>query len=138
MLFSLFFNAFSGGRSGESEQRFPPDPESVPAARRFVLAVAGTGDHQVDDRLSALVSELATNAVLHARTAFRIRVWSDRDRIRVAVSDLSVHGPVARAYAPSQPTGRGLMIVESLADRWGVTPEEGGKSVWFEIENGAA
>jgi anti-sigma regulatory factor (Ser/Thr protein kinase) len=113
-------------------------PESVPPARKFVLAVAGTGDYEVDDRLSALVSELATNAVLHARTPFRIRVWNDQDRIRVAVSDLSIHGPVARAYAPTQPTGRGLMIVESLADSWGVIPERGGKSVWFEIQHGAA
>jgi anti-sigma regulatory factor (Ser/Thr protein kinase) len=143
MLFPfLTFGASSDGASDEIERQiergFPSQPDSVPAARRFVLEVAATGDSEVDERLAALVSELATNAVLHARTPFRIRVWLGGGRIRVAVSDLSVLSPVPRAYVPSQPTGRGLMIVESLADDWGVTPEEKGKSVWFEIERGAA
>ncbi|MEX0864142.1 MAG: ATP-binding protein [Acidimicrobiia bacterium] len=120
--------------SPELERGFPAQPESVPEARRFVLNAAGSGYTQVDERLSALVSELATNAILHARTPFRVKVWRDGSRTRVSVSDHSTSGPITREYAPSQPTGRGLMIVESLADRWGVTPDHDGKTVWFEID----
>ncbi len=56
-----------------------------------------------------------------------------QSRLRVEVTDSSDALPMQRDYAPSAPTGRGLMIVDALADRWGVDTDESGKTVWFEL-----
>jgi anti-sigma regulatory factor (Ser/Thr protein kinase) len=113
---------------------FPPTPSSAPAARRFVASLALTGDEELSQRLSTLVSELATNAILHARTAFTVHASRADGVIRVAVSDESDEPPVLRGYDNTQPTGRGLHFVEALSDRWGYTSRARGKTVWFELD----
>jgi len=126
------------GGDGPVEMDFLPSPESVRAARRFVLAAGWSEDRDVNTRLATLVSELATNAILHARTPFRVRILPRNDAIRISVTDRSSDQPVTRSYADTQPAGRGLRIVESMADRWGVVPAGDGKTVWFEIDRVAA
>ncbi len=118
------------------ERCFPARPDSVSAARSFVLEAVPLGDPEARSRLMTLVSELATNAILHAGTPFKVKVSKRPSRIRVAVTDGSTTPPVRKVYVPDQPTGRGLLIMESLSDRWGVDVVDDGKSVWFEVDEG--
>jgi anti-sigma regulatory factor (Ser/Thr protein kinase) len=120
------------------EMEFAPEPESVARARRFVADALRQAEpsEDVGMRVTALVSELASNAVLHARTEFRVIVKPGRSSIRVAVKDSSPNKPVRKEYGILDPTGRGLVVVESMADRWGVEPADDGKVVWFEIDTG--
>ena len=125
-------------RPGSLERLFPPDSQSVAAARKFVLDTGWSDDADLNLRLATVVSELVTNAILHARTAFVVTVSPEQERIRVAVYDESNTFPTQRTYDALHPTGRGLRIVEALADRWGVAPEQAGKTVWFEVERESA
>jgi anti-anti-sigma factor len=79
------------------------------------------------------VSELVTNALLHGRTGFRVRVTTGPRALRVEVFDANPLLPTAKNYGPAAVTGRGLRIVERVSSDWGVTPVEGGKWVWFEM-----
>jgi anti-sigma regulatory factor (Ser/Thr protein kinase) len=123
---------------GSLERLFPPDSRSVAAARKFVLDTGWSNDADLNLRLATVVSELVTNAILHARTAFVVTVSPEQEKIRVAVYDESNTFPTQRTYDALHPTGRGLRIVEALADRWGVAPEQAGKTVWFELERESA
>jgi anti-sigma regulatory factor (Ser/Thr protein kinase) len=114
-------------------ERFDPEALSVRSARAFVVASAGA-DEATAARLELLVSEIASNAVLHARTPFVVEVACLPDGgVRVSVSDDSTDLPIARKVPLDATTGRGLLIVDSLADSWGVVESPGGKTVWFEI-----
>lgn len=75
-----------------------------------------------------------TNAVLHARTEFTLRVERRNDAFRVEVADANPALPVRRDFSPLAPTGRGMVIISRLADRWGVEPTADGKVVWFELD----
>jgi hypothetical protein len=112
---------------------FAPVPASVPDSRHFVQAVlAGQG---VDPSMVALavlaVSELATNAVVHAHTAFEVVVDTSH-ALRIAVTDRSPLPPVVRFPDDGAEQGRGLMIVDGIGDRWGVNGAGEGKQVWWE------
>lgn len=116
---------------------FPPAPASVRAARRFVSSVlAEWGLRAAYDAAEVLVSEVVTNAVLHARTPFAVTVTRSADAVRVSVSDGSPAVPQQRMYGPDSTTGRGMRLVNSLALRWGVEADgSGGKVVWFEVSS---
>lgn len=117
-------------------ETFPPAPDSVSAARRFaVAALAMLATEQVQHDVRTVVSELATNAVLHARTAFTVTVTLDGDRLRVAVSDGSLTRPRLRRVAdPDSSTGRGLAMVALLSTAWGVEANVVGKTTWCELD----
>lgn len=91
----------------------------------------GCGDAIPDAEL--LVSELVTNAVLHARSSTRVTIEHAGTTVRVSVCDDSPRRPRLREYGPEAVTGRGLVIVDRIALRWGVDPSDNGKCVWFEI-----
>ena len=113
----------------------PPSAGSIRAARQHVsrtLAIA-LPTPVVDDAV-LLVSELATNAVIHARTRFTVVVDVDPGCVRVEVHDGSPARPVPRNPDPLAPNGRGLQIVGNTAARWGTDALSSGKSVWFEID----
>jgi anti-sigma regulatory factor (Ser/Thr protein kinase) len=112
--------------------RLPPEPSSAGAARRFVAAALGAGD-EVAELAMLLVSELASNAVLHAQTSFEIVVHVDEERLRVEVSDANPSMPSLRSYVRESITGRGLHMVAASADHWGFEAHPDGKVVWFEI-----
>lgn len=82
------------------------------------------------------MSEMVTNAVLHARSESELALILDRPRLRVEVSDDSDRSPVRKHYAEDAGTGRGLMILEHLSSEWGVDTRGGGKVVWCEVEAG--
>ena len=89
---------------------------------------------------SLLVSELVTNVILHTGSTAQLLVQFDRVRVRVEVQDADSRPPVRRKRAPTAATGRGLVLVETLATAWGWAPVEDGKGkvVWFELAPEAA
>lgn len=91
------------------------------------------------DAILLLVSELVTNAVVHAGPATGDRdivLTVDRANgvVHVEVSDRDPTLPVRGEPASGDPAGRGLRLVDALASDWGVIPCDGGKVVWFEVE----
>lgn len=93
---------------------------------------AGAGAREDDVR--TVVSELATNAVLHARTPFSVSVTTDGTRLRVAVTDGSAARPRPRRHGDEASTGRGLHIVVALSTAWGVDDASPGKTTWCDLE----
>ncbi len=81
-----------------------------------------------------LVSELVSNAILHAGSGLEVVVRVLPDRLAVEVHDLGGGQPVRRRYSSLSGTGRGLMLVEELARDWGTVLTESGKFVWFELD----
>lgn len=113
----------------------PPTASSVAAARRFVEEVlSAVGLEEPGWTATQLVSELATNAVIHARTEFVVEVTQTDDKVRVEVHDSSPVVPAQRRYGEESTTGRGLRLVDTMAGEWGVETHARGKTVWFEID----
>jgi sigma-B regulation protein RsbU (phosphoserine phosphatase) len=120
----------------------PNDPNSAGRARattRRTLRAAGFPDDHVE-RAALLVSELVTNAVVHASSDIRVRVATS-PVIRVEVEDDNPRLPQSPPTHPApplieslEPGGLGLAIVENLATRWGTDRCPGGKVVWFELD----
>jgi len=122
-----------GGRRW-SLRGLEPQPESVALARREVRAVlAGWDADRFEWEVSQLVTELATNVVLHARTGFDLCMELDGDRLRLEVRDASPLLPRPRRFSRESTTGRGMRLVETLAQSWGVDRGAGGKTVWLEL-----
>jgi anti-sigma regulatory factor (Ser/Thr protein kinase) len=118
---------------------FPPELESASSARHFAEGVLDEWALvSVREEVRLLVSELVVNAVLHAGTAADVSLRYDGACLRVEVSDGSPDQPSPRDYEPSAPTGRGLLILDHLVERWGVDTHAEGKTVWFEMATGAA
>jgi phosphoserine phosphatase RsbU/P len=118
---------------------FACDPASVRLARRFILeSVELLGLQRLPD-IQLMVSELATNAVVHAKSQFDVVVERvDRETVRVEVRDFG-HGVPAVIPGATGSGGRGLKIVDLLAQSWGVEnrPAGQGKSTWFVVAVGA-
>jgi anti-sigma regulatory factor (Ser/Thr protein kinase) len=90
-------------------------------------------EHELHD-VVLLASELATNAVVHATSGFEIAVSLRDGRLRIEISDSDPGVPQVQYVPAGATSGRGLLIVETLSDAWGVTADEGGgKTVWFEV-----
>jgi len=112
----------------------PSDVRSVGEARRFIdTALNEWGCDRVVDTAVLLVSELASNAVLHARSDIRILLRREHDQVKVKVCDRSPVIPRPRRFGVESATGRGLALVEQLSADWGVQREAGGKCVWFTL-----
>jgi anti-sigma regulatory factor (Ser/Thr protein kinase) len=118
----------SGGAARSLEQTATA-PGEISAVRRAVTAyLDGCGCSNSDDAVLVL-SELVTNAVLHAGGADRIAVECDGGSIRISVRDGTIARPAVQR-ASSAIGGRGLRIVDTLAERWGCDDHAGGKTVW--------
>ena len=123
----------STGEARRAELTLTPVPGSVPKARRFVASLDFAGGSD-PERLALLTAEIVTNAILHARTPLKLEAIEVAGRgVRVSVTDGNANPPVKKDYGPSSPTGRGLHIVEAMADRWGFESLASGKTVWFEL-----
>jgi anti-sigma regulatory factor (Ser/Thr protein kinase) len=114
-------------------REFAPRPGSAAEVRSFLRGRLGPDDPRTANAVW-LASEIATNAILHARSSFRVTVELGGDVMRVAISDDNPTLPVLSTSDSSATSGRGLSIIEAVADRWGVesTPDTG-KTVWFEL-----
>ncbi|MDQ1694673.1 MAG: hypothetical protein QOJ03_26, partial [Frankiaceae bacterium] len=113
----------------------PSAPESARTARRFVGEVlAAAGAEEFLDTALLLTSELVTNGIVHAHTELRLTVEATPRWVRVEVVDGNSRLPTRRDYAEDASTGRGLEMVELLADDFCVEPLVGeGKRVWFRL-----
>jgi PAS domain S-box-containing protein len=123
-----------GERVGERRRRLPPRPASVSEARRMIgecLREAGRED--LVETAELLVSEIVTNALVHAGTPIDVAFSFLDGGLRVEVGDGSPHAPTRRGYGPNAGTGRGLMLLEAMVDEWGVVAEGPGKTVWFQL-----
>jgi anti-sigma regulatory factor (Ser/Thr protein kinase) len=111
-----------------------PELASVPRARRAAAAAveAWCLDELVSDA-QLVVSELVTNAVLHAGTTIELVVRRWGKRVRVEVRDANPALPVVRQRRADAGTGRGLLLIAQLASSWAVAPTAGGKVVWAEL-----
>jgi PAS domain S-box-containing protein len=118
-------------------RRLPAQPSSVGEARRLVrqsLADAGRGD--LVETAELLVSEVVTNALLHAGTPIDVALSVKENGLFVEVGDGSPHLPSRRSYAAAARTGRGLLMLEQMVNDWGVLPNPPGKTVWFHVTSG--
>ena len=109
---------------------------SVPLARHVTLDVLRSwrSAHDLDDA-ALLVSELVSNVVDHAQTeaVLTLELALAGEWLRISVADGSAIRPVVRELDRERPRGRGLQLVEGIADRWGAEDHQGGKRIWFEL-----
>jgi anti-sigma regulatory factor (Ser/Thr protein kinase) len=121
-----------------------PDPAEVGRARRWArsrLAVSGIeADEPLAETLILLVSELVTNAVVHTGcpAVLRLRLSGSAGgsprTVRLEVADNCASPPMPRCAEGDDTNGRGLALVEGLADRWGWSSEGVGKRIWCELD----
>lgn len=112
----------------------PPDTESPRRARHFVQNMLIDGEvASTLEVVTLLVSEVVTNAVLHARSDVTVTVRNDGTVVRVEVEDQSESVPTQMPVAQDATTGRGMVLIEQLADAWGTRTSRQGKTVWFEL-----
>ncbi len=115
-----------------AEIQLDPHPASVGRARRWLSRQLEAWDlEDLDYDTSVVVSELVTNAVLHAHTRVTVTATYDRS-LRLEVSDSASAMPIPRG-SPSSTTGRGLHLVAALATAWGYETQATGKVVWAEF-----
>ena len=111
---------------------FACDPASVRSARRFTAEQLDGVDPAVVGAVTLLVSELATNAIAHAGTGFTVSLQRSPQHIRIEVQDRGRTAPCLRSPTPADLSGRGLRIVDQLAQQWGTkSTEDHGNNVWF-------
>jgi anti-sigma regulatory factor (Ser/Thr protein kinase) len=116
-----------------AHRAFAPEATACSEARCFAAEVLNLeGDPA--DIVGLAVSELAANAVLHARTPFIVAASRRGTTVRVDVVDGSSRLPECRAVDLDMVTGRGLLIVAATCDRWGYEPTPEGKRVWCELD----
>ena len=114
-------------------QQFPAEATSIRLARRFVADELAGADPEWVDLVVLATSELASNCVIHARTAFTVTVDRTDDGVRVVTADDGDGEPEVQHPDPLTPTGRGLLIVERLSDDWGAQVVRGRTEVWFRM-----
>jgi anti-sigma regulatory factor (Ser/Thr protein kinase) len=120
---------------GEVCAEFSRERQAPTAARRFVAGVLKEWGHSpslVDDA-KLVVSELATNAVIHASSPFSVAVRPSGSSVRVSVRDRSRTRPSLRHDDGLAISGRGLRLIDTLATNWGVEIAHDGKTVWAEL-----
>ncbi|GGZ83622.1 SpoIIE family protein phosphatase [Streptomyces echinoruber] len=115
----------------------PGDPEALSQARRMIRAAVHAWDAaELADEVELVADELITNALMHTEGAavvtLRALTGGGR-RLRVEVEDTSSALPRPRDAGESGVSGRGLLLVDLLADRWGVEARGGGKVVWCDF-----
>jgi anti-sigma regulatory factor (Ser/Thr protein kinase) len=112
----------------------PPEPSSATRARTLTRErLEASCSTDAIETIALLVTELVTNAILHARTPLLLTLESRPDHVRICVEDASNEQPALRRYDPDAVTGRGLALVEQLASSWGVDNTPAGKVVWCEV-----
>ncbi|MFF5188050.1 SpoIIE family protein phosphatase [Streptomyces sp. NPDC000345] len=116
----------------------PGDPEALTAARHMIrAAVRAWGARDTADEIELVADELITNALMHTEGAaivtLRVLTGGGERRLRAEVEDSSSALPRRREAGESGVSGRGLLLVDLLADGWGVEARGGGKCVWCEF-----
>lgn len=112
----------------------PAELSSVGDARRFLRgALTDWGADDYEGGAAQVLTELATNAALHARSAYTVHLVLERSALLVEVTDSSPVRPQQRHYGSEATTGRGIALVEALSTAWGVESSPTGKTVWCRV-----
>jgi anti-sigma regulatory factor (Ser/Thr protein kinase) len=116
----------------------PPAVTSVPVARHLTLELLRAWDvpHDREDA-ALLVTELVSNVVDHVggEASFTLQLELSDQWLRIGVIDGSSIRPVVRELSMDNPRGRGMRMVQTIADRWGSDEHLEGKRVWFELRS---
>jgi DNA-binding NarL/FixJ family response regulator len=111
----------------------PATAASAGLARQFARQVLGSEGDDVLDTVQLLVSELVTNAVVHARSAPTVAIHLFDDHVHVEVLDDRTDEARLEDADSDAESGRGVALVDALSERWGSLTVEGGKIVWFDV-----
>ena len=117
--------ARKGPLPGVAQRRdiaLPATPISCRMAREFVVSVIGGAE---DPRVALVVTELVANAVVHGHAEPHLWVGWDGQTVDVEVEDDGPGRPVLQSPDPLTPSGRGLALVDRIADAWGVEDSSG-------------
>jgi len=123
-----------------ASRSFPPEPVSARAARRFLRSfLAARGRDDLTDNAELALSEIVTNAVLHAHTPFDVTADLAGDgSLHVEVLDRNPQLPLQRDYGEQATTGRGMQLVAALTADCGIrTDGAHGKALWFVVRSDA-
>ncbi|MFJ2949685.1 SpoIIE family protein phosphatase [Streptomyces sp. NPDC087226] len=128
--------ARTGGRL--KQRVVPGDPGALAEVRRMIrTAVEGWGAGERADEIELVADEMITNVLMHTEGAAVVNVrvldGGGERRVRVEVEDSSSALPRRREAGESGVSGRGLLLIETLTDVWGVEARGGGKCVWSEF-----
>lgn len=111
-----------------------PAPTALRAVRGFVKDVlTAWGKDALIADVSLVACELATNAISHAKSPFRVAIRAMDTGVRIAVDDLSPDPPILREPGRTATGGRGVILIAGLSNRWGVETGPRGKQIWAEI-----
>ncbi len=116
----------------------PPAARSVPVARHLAREVLRAWQAPQDTGdVELLVTELVADVVddVGGESVLSLELEYSDGWLRVAVADGSAVRPVVGELRGDQPRGRGMQVVEAIADEWGVADVDGGKQVWFGIRS---
>ncbi len=117
-----------------TELSLPPRASSPREARHWVLdRLAELRLEPLADAVELLTSELVSNSLIHAGTPMVLRLRPEGPGVEVEVQDGSATPPARRHYSVTATTGRGVEVLDSLADEWGWRPAPAGKTVWFRV-----
>jgi hypothetical protein len=120
----------SNARVAQLSREFAGSLGSIGQARRFVVAaLESDGNGVTADDAALVVTELATNAIIHAKSAFTVTITTGQDIVRITVRDHSAGNGQVFLAAPLH----GLGAVAAMAVRWGVAPIPSGKDVWADL-----
>jgi serine/threonine-protein kinase RsbW len=120
----------------KNTRTFPHEPQSVPAARRFATSAISGASQETLEAVELMVSELATNCIRHTDSGFDLTIIRNGPDIRVEATDHAGGVPTMRSPEPTDPSGRGLKIIDMLSAGWGVqSADSHGKTVWFTISD---
>jgi anti-sigma regulatory factor (Ser/Thr protein kinase) len=112
----------------------PGDASSAGAARSFVRrTLTAWGADEFEEKVVLVVSELVTNAAVHAGTELQVSLRLAGETLRLEVRDGSPQMPRQRPLDLDATTGRGLRLVAALSRKWGAEEAPPGKMVWCEI-----
>ncbi len=124
-----------GGEATVISQDFGLRPPAITEARRLVADALRRWGHDpaliTDAEL--VVTELATNATLHARTPFRLTIHRYGPMLRISIDDRGPDLPAIQELDPYRPSGRGMHLIGAISRRWGVEVTRSGKTVWAEL-----
>ena len=130
----LLAAALSEGAQRTVSAHLPAELHAGTEARRLLRDAIADDDTMTVANAELLVSELVTNAVVHASSSPVVDIHVTPAIVRVEVRDDDSTLPELRAPDPQRVGGSGMYLVDQIASRWGVDLVEQGKVVWFELD----
>ena len=122
-----------------AELRLPSSIEAPGDARAFTRStLASWGLADESHTVELLTTELVANAVVHVDQPISLRLTRRAAGLRVEVDDPSPAAPELQHPAQDETHGRGILLINSLASRWGTDRRRDGKTVWFELDTEGA